>query len=41
MGIRTKRFLDGSRNVLGKNLLKQLGVRKLQVLVSSVLKVNL
>lgn len=41
MDIRTKRFLDGARNEPGKNLFKQLGVQKLQILVSKVPIVNL
>lgn len=41
MDIRTKRVLDGARNVLEKDLFNQLGVQKLQILVSSVLVVNL
>lgn len=41
MDIRTKGVLDGARNVLEKDLFNQLGVQKLQILVSSVLVVNL
>lgn len=41
MDIRTKRLLDGARNVLENNLFKQLGAQKLQILVSHVLIANL